>query len=787
MRKSLALKLLFIITLINTLFYIKVSGQAFMPFAQSNYAGVSGILYQPASIADSRYKFDMAIFGVEASFDNNYLSIKRETLMKGKNLDTDNFFEDYVIRNIGGGNASLYTGASLILPSFMVNLGKRSSMAFTTRVRAIANIDNITEDLLQLASEGFDYEPLLHKRLTNANLSLQINGWLESGFSFASVILNREKHFLKGGATVKMLQGVASGYMFMEDLNYRLDSPDTLSLFQSKVNYGISNTIGEDGIPNIRGISNPSFGFDLGLVYEYRPHIAKYTYSMDGQEGLQRDDKNKYLFRLGVSLIDFGQIKYNKGYYSQDFVADIRNWDLSGLKVQSLEEFNDTLRNRFNFSNHTSETFSMGLPTTLSFQADFNLGSGFYVNFTPYIALKQGTGIVSKTHYFNSYSFTPRFDSKWFGVAVPLSYDQFKRFNAGISFRLGPVWIGSNSLVRNGMANEIYGFDVYTMIKFGIFKKTARDRDNDAISDKLDQCPEIAGIWALRGCPDTDGDGIQDDQDLCPYDKGLMELSGCPDGDGDGIPDGSDQCPKDPGLPQYSGCPDSDSDGVVDHLDECPDQAGLPEYNGCPDRDLDGIPDRFDECADVPGKPEFNGCPFADTDKDGISDQEDDCPQIYGPKQFMGCPDTDGDGISDKYDLCHTLKGVPENNGCPPIEKKEQEILDRAFSNLEFETGKSIIKAVSYPSLIELSLLMIQKPEWKVQLSGHTDNTGNPEKNMELSKNRTQAVKDYLIKQGVQEFRIRTEWFGQERPVADNATPAGRQKNRRVEMKIVFD
>ncbi|NTU70164.1 OmpA family protein [bacterium] len=83
---------------------------------------------------------------------------------------------------------------------------------------------------------------------------------------------------------------------------------------------------------------------------------------------------------------------------------------------------------------------------------------------------------------------------------------------------------------------------------------------------------------------------------------------------------------------------------------------------------------------------------------------------------------------------------------------------------------------------------MLGKKEiWKVQLSGHTDNSGNPEKNMELSKNRTQAVKDYLIKQGVKEFRIKAEWFGQEKPIADNKTPAGRQKNRRVEMKIIFE
>jgi len=778
---------LFIIALINLIFVFKTFSQPFMPFAQSNYAGVSGVLYQPASIADSRYKFDMEIFGVETAFNNNYLSIKRKAILNKISWEEDDFVDKYLTRNINGEDARIFAGASIILPSFMVNLGQRSSMAFTSRVRVIANVDNITEDLAQLAWEGFNYQPLLYKTLNNANLSIQSNGWLEFGVTYATVIMNREKHFLKGGATLKLLQGAASGYAFIQDLNFRLDSPDTLSLFQSKVNYGISDTFDEDFVPQISGLSDPGFGFDVGLVYEYRPDIQKYTYTMDGQEGLQREDKNKYLFRFGVSLIDFGNVRYNKGYHSQDFVADIRNWDINGMNFESVEDFNDTLRNRFGFIDHTSETFKMGLPTALTFQADYNLGSGFYVNFTPYFALRKGTNMIAKTHYFTSYSLTPRWDNKWFGVAVPLSVDQFSRFNAGISLRLGPVWIGSNSLIRNSIADEIYGFDAYAMVKFGIFKKAPRDKDNDAISDKIDKCPDIPGVWALMGCPDTDGDGIQDDQDECPYDKGLPELNGCPDRDGDGIPDHTDQCPDHPGLPQYSGCPDSDGDGVVDHLDECPDQAGLPEFNGCPDRDGDGIPDRFDECPDIPGKTEFSGCPFADSDKDGVPDEDDDCPHIPGPKEFMGCPDTDGDGISDKYDLCPTIKGVPENNGCPAIEKKEQEILDRAFSNLEFESGKSVIKTISFPSLIELAGLMLQKPEWKVQLSGHTDNTGKPEKNMELSKNRAQAVKDYLIKQGVQEYRIRTEWFGQERPVADNATPAGRQQNRRVEMKIVFD
>lgn len=764
-----------------------LSAQAFMPFAQSNYAGVSGIFLQPASIADSRYKTDLLLFGAESGFNNNYISVSRDAFFKRSLWEDEDFVDKYLVRDINGNDKSIFMGGSVVFPSFMVNLGKNSALAFSSRVRVISNLDNITEDLAQLAWEGFDYEPLLYKTLENANFSMQSNAWLEFGITYAGVLLNRDKHFLKAGGTLKYLQGAASGYAFVRDLTYRLDSPDTLSLFQSKVNYGISNSFDSDGFPEIRAISEPGIGFDVGIVYEFRRDIDKYTYSMDGKDGLQREDKDKYLFRVGISLIDFGHIKYQKGYYSQDFVADVRDWRIEGMEINSIRDFNDTLRNRFNFSDNTNESFKMGLPTALSLQLDYNIGAGFYVNLMPYFALRKGTNMIAKTHYYTSYSLTPRYDHKWFGVAVPINIDQFNRFNAGLSLRLGPIWVGSNSIISNAAGKEVRGFDAYAMLKIPIFKKGPRDKDNDAVSDKLDKCPEIPGVLSLLGCPDTDGDGITDAEDECPYDKGPAELKGCPDRDGDGIADKNDLCPDHPGLPQFSGCPDTDGDGIVDHLDECPDQAGLAEFNGCPDRDGDGIPDKSDLCPDVPGKPEFGGCPFADSDKDGVPDEEDECPTIPGQAAMKGCPDTDGDGISDKHDLCPTVPGVPENKGCPVIEKKEQEILDRAFANLEFESGKSIIKTVSYSSLNELAALLIDKKAWKVQLSGHTDNTGKPENNMTLSKNRTQAVKDYLIKEGVEEFRIRTEWFGQEKPIADNKTPAGRQKNRRVEMKIVFE
>ena len=778
----------FVLLLIILIFSPEVSkSQEFMTFAQSNYAGVSGVFLQPASIADSRYRYDMVVFGANVLVGNNYVSLKREAFFKPSLWEADGFKENYLFENLNGKDKSGLIGATLLMPSFMVNISDKSAVAFSTKMRSMINIDNISEDFAKLAYEDFNYEPLLRKELTNANINLQTNTWAESALTFATVLANSGEHFVKGGATIKYLQGITSGYVFVSELNYRFDANDTLSLFQSKVNYGLSDNFDLENFDNFKLASKPGFGFDIGFVYEYRPGIEKFRYNMDGREGLLRPDKEKYLLKVGIALLDFGKINYSRSQYSQDFQVDIIDWDLSEFTPETIEELNDSLRKLFEFNENATESFNVRMPTALSIQIDYNFARNFYLNFSPYIALNKGTNITSKTHYYSSYSLTPRYDLKWFGIAVPLQADEFGRLRAGLSLRLGPVWIGSNSLITNSIANQIYGFDAYAMVKLPLFRKIKRDSDKDGVSNKLDLCPEKAGIWLMLGCPDTDGDGIADQKDECPNDPGPEALNGCPDRDGDGITDLNDRCPDHAGLPEFNGCPDSDGDGVVDFEDECPDQPGNAELRGCPDRDNDGIADKDDKCPEVPGKPEFQGCPFIDTDNDGIPDETDECPTIPGPAEFNGCPDSDGDGISDKYDLCPNIPGVPENKGCPPIQKEEIEIIKRAFSALEFESGKSIIKAISYPSLNELAELMKTQKMWKVQLSGHTDNTGNPEKNMELSKNRTQAVKDYLIKQGVEQFRIPTEWFGQELPVADNKTPAGRQKNRRVEMKIVFE
>ena len=114
-------------------------------------------------------------------------------------------------------------------------------------------------------------------------------------------------------------------------------------------------------------------------------------------------------------------------------------------------------------------------------------------------------------------------------------------------------------------------------------------------------------------------------------------------------------------------------------------------------------------------------------------------------------------------------------------------MLKTAFDNLEFRIAKDIILSESKPSLEELSEVLTERPNWVLEISGHTDDVGNADKNMVLSKKRAESVKRFLIAKGVTEAQLLIKFFGETAPIADNKTAEGRQKNRRVEMKIVFE
>ena len=170
--------------------------------------------------------------------------------------------------------------------------------------------------------------------------------------------------------------------------------------------------------------------------------------------------------------------------------------------------------------------------------------------------------------------------------------------------------------------------------------------------------------------------------------------------------------------------------------------------------------------------------------KDGVADVTDKCPntQAGTTVDSTGCPvDADADGVPDPQDKCPgTLPGVKvKPNGCP-VDKKQD--LSQLKKGINFKQNSAILPNASYSTLDDIVALLREIPVAKLEVQGHTDSTGNEDKNVDLSQRRANTVVDYFVRKGIEVNRLRAIGYGSARPIADNKTKIGRNANRRVEL-----
>jgi outer membrane protein OmpA-like peptidoglycan-associated protein len=354
-----------------------------------------------------------------------------------------------------------------------------------------------------------------------------------------------------------------------------------------------------------------------------------------------------------------------------------------------------------------------------------------------------------------------------------------------------------------------------------------KDDDKDGVFNSVDQCPntpagEIAnGSGCAPSQRDEDQDGVTDASDQCPNTPtgDAVNPRGCfleRDSDGDNVPDNRDRCPNTPpGVTADSnGCTiiiaderDTDGDGVPDRRDRCPDtpKTAVADANGCTiaiaderDTDGDGVPDRRDRCPDTPktAAADANGCTIAvvderDSDGDSVPDKRDRCPDTPKgtPADANGCPiaviddrDSDGDGVPNTRDICpDTQKNeTADAKGCPILfHKGARSVILRGVT---FQTGRAVLTPAAREILRDVASQLVENPQYKVQISGHTDATGTRAKNLRLSLARARTVETFLVANGVPYTQVSAKGFGPDVPIAPNSTAEGRAKNRRVEL-----
>jgi hypothetical protein len=444
--------------------------QDFIGYRNGNYTGVNSVFFNPANIADSRYKFDFNLFSVSTLVGNNQATFNLENLTE--TFDGDNIKNQIFGNNVGP--ASGIFSMNLNGPSFMFNVGKKNSFAVTTRARTMMNVIDMDGKLIHNVIDGFDYnDPTLPYTLSsNQNMRLKFNAWSEIGASYARILSNKGNHFFKGGVTVKYIGGAGNVFMNIDNLK------GTLNADQVAMDGYLNNTTGRIGV-GVAGIDISNFeasdalkmestglGADIGFVYEYRPNLDN-----------GRKDQNKYKWKIGVSLSDVGSVKYDKdmtksGAYDINITGNKRLY-FNDFENVDLDDYNAYFKSRPQYftaaGTNAESTVNVSLPTTLNIDVDYHLHKGFYVSASGQFALAGANKIINP-QYYSGFSVTPRLEGKILGVYLPISYNELTKMNAGLSLRLGPLFVGSGSIIT-ALVGDSKQVDVHVGLRMGILKK----------------------------------------------------------------------------------------------------------------------------------------------------------------------------------------------------------------------------------------------------------------------------------------------------------------------------
>ena len=408
-----------------------------------------------------------------------------------------------------------------------------------------------------------------------------------------------------------------------------------------------------------------------------------------------------------------------------------------GIGANTIQILDESVESRYGFGPSVFLGRYLG--------AGFSVGANYGIN--KFEIANNNTDYTS-VDAFLKFNFSSKKFSPYFIAGYGLS-----DFGKKLSFEGVFKSLGAGRTVVGGI-----GFDISVSNKISLNLRSAYRWSEE--KGTYAHLQHMVGFNYNFGQGDSDKDGIPDKKDSCPEEAGLKEFDGCPDTDGDGIPDNKDNCPEEFGSEIMNGCPDSDGDGVADNEDECPEEVGLIDLNGCPDADNDRVADKDDECPNEPGSEDNSGCPW---------------------------PDSDGDGVSDNIDSCPDQAGSAENNGCPELSTEVVKTINQLAEQINFVAGSDRIQGKAViKSLNDIKLLLDNNPNGNLVIEGHTSSDGQSDFNLKLSQMRAAAVKAFLVKLGVNPDRLKTEGYGEEKPLMDNETFEGRALNRRVQFRREF-
>lgn len=460
----------FIFLLFQILFFNSISfSQDYLGFANSVFAGVNGIDVNPASIVNNPRKWDITIIGLNVSAANNFVGLnsKGSKHLRSQNPEPFDQEKSLAYRSKNKPVSVFFATNITLLPSFMFTRPKhKDAFALTCKTRAYVNVDGIDQTLAHMMVNGANDSSLFNQDFSAAKISAQIMLWNEYGITYGKTVSQTSNERLNVAGRLKLLQGLYSMYLFINDVSYRFYEEDSIAIVSSLVHYGHSPNLEFNPSALKFGFGGkPSLGLDIGATYEFYPltNVRTKIASQSKTTPMQHE----YKYKIGFSIQDLGRIKFMKPENARDFTAELKgDVDFGSLSTGSttpLAGSDDTLSVKFSMIADDNK-FKMNLPTVMSLQGDYYAGKNIYVNSTLNYAF-QFKNNEDKIHEVTTFSITPRWDWKWLGAYIPFSYNKYSHVRTGLSLRLGPIIFGTADLLPLISKRSIYGLDFHFMLK----------------------------------------------------------------------------------------------------------------------------------------------------------------------------------------------------------------------------------------------------------------------------------------------------------------------------------
>ncbi|WP_343589995.1 DUF5723 family protein [Flavobacterium sp.] len=429
----------------GSFFYAR--SQSYFGFRDDNFAGIQSALFNPSNIVDSKYKADVTFVSVSGTGQNDLYGVNFANILDGGyDLDTQ-ASKNFKSNNRGNFNADIMG------PSVMFNITPLHSVALFTRVRSVTNLVGINGQLIDEVNK--DVNASDNFLIAGGNPNGVSNSWAEIGASYATVLFDRDDHFVKGGITLKYLMAGVNGYINGNDLNVAFTKNEANPSLSEYYSTGTIKTAASYDYANGNDpkfdMGSAGVGVDLGFTYEYRTNC----HSCAG---------NRYKFKAAASITDIGKLNY------KNIVENTYN--ITGrVTQQDIEDADDIFE--FFDANYTKISSRKGvkanLPTALHTNFDWNINQRFYLNLSGDFSLVDAKK-VNGTAIANSVTFSPRYETRQFSFYVPVTYMQYSGTQIGAGFRAGPLFIGSGTLFTNLFSNTSKGCNIYAGLKLPIYQ-----------------------------------------------------------------------------------------------------------------------------------------------------------------------------------------------------------------------------------------------------------------------------------------------------------------------------